>query len=152
MTKDEVFEEIRAALNEAQVNTVSKPWHYTDVDIVPQVRSALRNMRIIGIPTLADMDPSGDFTTEPTELEGVLIALFVANRLLSGDLMQKLLDGELGVIFKSGPDMMDTKMAAAGFQQSADKFMFRFDVLVAIALSGVSLGDNVFGSQDAFFA
>lgn len=152
MTKAELIEEVRSLLNEAQLSTVEKPWHYTDVEFIPQIRSALRFLRTRGVATTGVMDKDGTFSTEPsTEVEGALIALYVAEKLISGDLTQKLADGELGVIFKAGSDLIDTKVAAQSFSKAASGMADQFQTLLTIALSNADGGLNsVFGGTETY--
>lgn len=152
MTKAELIEEVRSLLREAQLDTVSKPWHYTDVDFVPQIRSALRFLRTRGLAVAGVMDKDGTFSVEPAdEMEGSLIALFVAAKLVSGDLTQKLADGELGVIFKAGSDLIDTRSAAQSFSKTATEFYDQFQSLLTIALTNADGGLNsVFGGTATY--
>jgi len=155
MQKAEVYEEIRALLREPQVNTVTKPWNYRDEDIVPQIRSALRYLRTgSGLAAVVGaMDATGTFAPEPTDMEGMLIALFVAHRLIGGDLTQKLAAGELGVLFKTGGDTIDTKQASSEFQKVASAYADRFNVMLAIALANQDGGSNsVIGDSTGFWA
>lgn len=149
MNEAELYEEIRALLREAQVSKVSDPWKYTDEDFVPQTRSALRNLRVRGLLVEGAMDSDGIFTTEPTEIEGLLIAYFVAERLVSGDLLQKLADGELGMVFKTGPDLIDTKTATRSFEDFGKRWRMEFDALLAIAMAGQADGlQSVLSSEN----
>jgi hypothetical protein len=151
MTKDEIYEEIRSQLREAQEATVTTPWRYDDKDLVPQIRSALRYLRTVGLPVLAVMDTSGTFETDPTETEGLLIALRVVNRLLTGDLMRKLLDGELGVVFRTGSDLIDTKTASTVFESASSRSGEEFDRLLTIALANTDGGSrSIFGLQSLY--
>lgn len=150
MDRDELFEEIRTLLREPQTATVANPYRYTDLDLVPQIRSALRYLRTTGVPSDAVMDTTGTLTTEPDETEGMLIAFRVAAMLLSGDLIKKLNDGELGVLFKAGPDTLDTKTATKSFETAAASYQQEFQKLLTIVLADVDGGtNNVFGSQNA---
>lgn len=147
MNETDIFEEIRAILREPQVSSVANPWNYTDADLIPQVRSAIRNLRARGYAAEAEMGADGVFVTEPSETEGMLLCYFVAERLLSGDLLQKLMDGELGVVFKAGADMIDTKTSAMSFSAAGDRFRDEFRTLLAIAMAGEDNGDSVLSSQ-----
>jgi hypothetical protein len=148
MTKAELFEQIRALLLEPQVSTVSNPWHFSDEEIVPQVRSAIRHLRVKGFLALAVMDLDGQLTTEPDETEGMLISYFVAEKLLTGSLVQKLNAGELGVIFKAGSDLIDTKQAAKEFSSVAVEYGVQFDAFFIIAQANADGGvNNTFGDQ-----
>jgi hypothetical protein len=149
MQKTELFEEIRSLLSEPQSATVSKPWHYTDEQLIPQVRSALRFLRTRGAKTTGMMTTDGVFTVDPgTETEGSLLALYVASRLVSGDLMQKLASGELGVAYQAGSDSIDTKNAADTFKQVSKRYDSEFQSLLTITLSVEDGGVNsAFGTQ-----
>lgn len=150
MDKASLFEEIRTLLKEAQVNTVSKPWAYTDVDLTLQVRSAIRHLKAIGVPSLtAVMSPTGQLTTEPTDAQGVLIALYVVHNLLEGDLIHKLVEGELGVYWRAGPDIIDTKTAGGEFTKAANRLASRYETLLTIELTGaIDASASVFGEPD----
>jgi hypothetical protein len=148
MTRDELFEEIRVLLGEPQANLVDNPWEYSDLDLVPHIRSAIRHCRMKGVRMLAVISTDGDLTSAPTEGEGVLIALRVAGSLLKGDLLQKLLDGELGIYFRAGPDIVDTRDGAADFRRAADRYEGEFERALGIMLAQTQGGnDSVFTSQ-----
>lgn len=154
MTRADIEEEIRAFLREAQAPTVEKPWNYTSADFTPQIRSALRHLGIAyqavlpGAAPTAVMAADGSFTTEPGDSEGLLIAYFVAARLLNGDLVQKLMDGELGIIFKTGSDYMDTTQASRSFKEMADYAQLKYDALLVMTLANLDSGTlNVYGLQ-----
>lgn len=156
MLEDELFEEIRTLLREAQQGTVAKPWNYTDVDLVVQVRSAFRYLRAVGymvnnVPFPTTMDQNGEMVGPLTDTEGVFTAHFVAARLISGDLLQKLLDGELGVSYKSGTDEINTNAAAKAFQDIAKDFREQFQTFMTIALTNSQdTTYSVFGDQVAY--
>lgn len=148
MDKEELYGEIRALLREPQTSTALQPWTYADRDFVPLVRSALRQLRVRGLTVTGAMDGTGEFTENPTEMEGMMIAYYVADHLLSGDLIAKLNDGELGVTFKSGSDLIDTKQAAKSFEKSASLFRDEFQTLLTIALTdGINATSSTFSSQ-----
>lgn len=148
MTKSDLFEEIRNLLRDAQVNTVSNPWLYSDEELTFQVRSAIRHLTVKGISLSAVMSSVGALSPEPTTEQGLLIALYVVARLLSGDLVHKLLQGELGVSYKSGPDSIDTKGAASEFSKAADKYQMEYESLLTMSLTDtVDAGSSVFGDQ-----
>jgi hypothetical protein len=138
MNKAEVLEEIRTLLREPQVETVENPWNYGDLDLSPQVRSALRNMRTMGLAALDGVTYGGDpeeFSRPLTEPEGMMLSLFVAHRLLAGDLVQKLLEGELGIYLNAGGDVIDTKTATRAFREVADHYHARLESMIAVAVA-----------------
>jgi hypothetical protein len=147
MTKDEIYEEIRTQLREAQEATVQTPWRYDDGDLVPQIRSAIRYLNVLGVQNVGVMNTSGEFTTEPSPVIGLCIAYRIVHRLLTGDLMRKLLDGELGVVFRSGSDYIDTKTASQSFALIAERAEGEFSLLLAAAMANADGGaSSVFGS------
>jgi len=135
MSKPEVYEEIRSLLREPQTDSVADPWNYTDGEIGVQVTSGLRNLRTMGVISLNDVTFTieGGFNRALSEAEGIMLCLFVAQRLLSGDLVQKLLEGELGIYLNAGGDVIDTKTATRTFRETADSYQHRFDGMVAVA-------------------
>lgn len=156
MTRAEIEEEIRAILREVQVGTVQNPWTFTSDDFTPQIRSALRQLAVKYATVLISakpegvMDTTGAFTTEPGDAEGILIAQFVAMRLIKGDLIQKLMDGELGVIFKTGSDYIDTTQASRAFKDAADDLQMEFNAGLTIQLTNLDQGtNNIFGLNRA---
>lgn len=156
MTKAETIEEIRALLREPQRDTVSDPWNYRELDLVVEIRSALRNLHVMGLAPAVTMDESGTFASDPTETEGVLISLFVAERLISGDLIQKLIDGELGIYLNAGGDVIDTKTATIAFKEAAARIRDRFDTIISVGLAtkdgSVPVAAAVFGCQSPYMA
>lgn len=143
MDKDELYEEIRAMLREPLLSTTARPWRYTDDELLVQVKSAARQIRARGVTTTLEIASDGSFTTDPEEMEGLLIAYLVAERLLSGDTMQKLLDGELGVLFKAGSDTIDTKGAVRSIEMGAKQYRTEFENLLTIALANGSAGGTI---------
>jgi len=115
---------------------VERPWAYKDMDLVRHIRSLLRYLTVIGIGTSGVMATDGTFTTEPSDREGLLIAYGVASRLLRGDLLQKLQAGEMGVYFKAGADVIDSKQAGKTLESYATSYEEHFEVLLAILLAG----------------
>jgi hypothetical protein len=147
MTRDEIIAEIRAQMLEAQQNTVANPWNYADEDYYPHILSALRYIRVAGVATDAVWSDS-DFTTDPNEAEGLAIAFRVTAVMLRGDLTNKLLDGELGLYFRTATDIIDTKTAANSFAGIAGDLDEQFFVLLAKLLSeGTDTVIGVFGEQ-----
>lgn len=148
MTAAELFEEIRALLREPQLSTPGDPWEYQDDDLVVQVRSALRHIIAKGVLTDVAMSKDGVLDPAPDEKVGMLLAYQVASALLSGDLTQMLLDGELGISFRSGPDQFDSKRAAITFKEIAGAYTDEADRLLTIVLSDQSgSGALVYGES-----
>jgi hypothetical protein len=153
MDQETLFEEVRTRLREAQADTVSSPWIYQDEDIIWATRSAIRNLRALGVTIELDMDSSGDFDTDPTELIGVLVALKICVDLLRGDLTNKLQMGELGVNIRSVVDSYSTVESARAFQKVADAYEKDFKTLLTIVLTnGVDAASTVFGQQGTSFS
>lgn len=153
MDQETLFEEIRTRLREAQADTVSDPWLYEDEDLIWSVRSAIRNLRALGVEMEFDMDVTGAFDTDPTELLGVLIALKVCSDLLRGDLTTKLQNGELGVNIRSVMDTYSTVESSRAFAKAAAAYTQDFDTLLTIVLtSGVDTASAVFGQQGTSFS
>jgi hypothetical protein len=60
MVRADLFEHVRALLRDAQKNAgINAPQLYTDDDLVPQVRTALRHVLSLGVPTDAAMSSAG---------------------------------------------------------------------------------------------
>lgn len=149
MDKDELFEDIRTRLREAQENVCSSPWLYSDEDLVKATRAALRHLRSIGVTALTmTMDLSGNFDAIPTEQQGVLISLKVCADLLNGDLAKKFNEGSLGVSISSVMDTYNTNVSATGFEKSAGEYTKQFDRLLTIILTDATdTASAVFGQQ-----
>lgn len=135
ITKAELYEEIRALLREPQASTVDTPWFYDDDALTIQVRSALRHLRVLGLATGIDLTPDGVFNTDPEESLGVLLALYVSSSLLTGDLVRKLADGELGIYLNAGGDVIDTKTATIAFKETANGYQQRFEMMLTVVLT-----------------
>jgi hypothetical protein len=151
MTKDEIYEEIRTQLREAQESVVTSPWKFGDKDFVPHIRSALRHLRAVGVVTTGVMGTDGEFSADPGEIEGLLIVHLLVGRLLTGELTRKLLDGELGVVFRSGGDMLDTKTATTAFREVATQAKEQYDSLLTVALANADGGSNsIYGLQKPY--
>ena len=154
MNKAELYEEIKTLLSELQSGVVPSPWTYDENDFVPLLRSALRRLRTQGVVTTAVIATDGTFTADPlTELEGRLLAVAVVVSLVRTNLMQKLKDGELGVLWKAGTDTLDTKNAARSFEGAVASFEQEYAELLAIALASADGGLNsTFGDPFAYIA
>lgn len=153
MDQETLFEEIRTRLREAQEDCVSDPWIYEDEDLVVSVRSAIRHLRSLGVSLDLSMNLSGVFDTDPTETQGMLIALKVASDLLLGDLTKKLNKGELGVSFKSVMDSYSSTEASRAFQNAGKAFAMDFKTLLTIVLTNnTDTASGVFGQQGTSFA
>lgn len=152
MTRKEIYEEVRALLREPQIESVEDPYTYTDDELDVQLRSALRNLRSLGLPLRTQLLEEGVLAPQPSESQGVLLSLYIASGLLSGDLTQKLRDGDLGVYFRVGSDVIDMKTATTNFRQVSEKYRDRFEVLLTIALTDtVNASGSVFGGQGTSF-
>lgn len=152
MDKDTLFEEIRTRLREAQEDLCTDPWLYQDEDLIKSTRSAIRQLRALKISLPVDMDLSGIFTPDPTETQGVLIALKVCADLLKGDLAGKLNKGELGVSVKSVLDTYSSTEAARGMKEVANSYKMEFDALLTIVLTDATdAASAVFGQQGTSF-
>ena len=152
MDQETLFEEIRTRLREAQVNCVTDPWRYEDEDLILAVRSAIRHLRSLKVSLALDMDSSGTFDSNPTETQGMLIALKVCSDLLRGDLSKKLSNGELGVSVRSVLDAYSTTEGATGLAKSAGQYQKDFETLLAIVLTdGADPASAVFGQQGTSF-
>jgi len=148
MDRDTLFEEIRTKLREAQEDHVDDPWLYQDEDLIMACRSAIRNLRAIGISLTANLSLTGAFDVDPSEQEGVLIALKVVMDLLRGDLTQKLHKGEIGVSVRSVLDSYSTTEAAKGLAKAAAEYKLDYDSLLTIVLSNATdSASAVYGQQ-----
>lgn len=140
MTKAELFEEIRAILAEALQDTVETPWVYDDPTLERAARSAIRHLKAVGVKSSVEMSSTGVLSPEPTGEVGLLLAYFVVARLLSGDLAKKLNDGELGLNFKAGLDVIDTrdagKQLASLARHMEEKVEFHITLLLTNGTSG----------------
>lgn len=151
MTKDELLEEIRSRLREPQLQTVETPWEYREIDLVMEIRSALRYLRVIGVPVTATMSPVGALGGTLDENVGIAIACWVSSRLFAGDLARKLGKGELGVYFRAGPDIIDTRNVNSFFAATADAYEGEFKKLVAIILaSGAENQNAILSDREAW--
>ena len=141
MTKQELFEEVRTLLRDAQVAAVSSPYRYGDEDLTYQIRSALRWARTQGVVTDAAMSTEGELAPEPSEPVGLLLAYRTAANLLQGDLISRLHSGELGMYFRAGDNIIDTKTAAGAFRFAAALFQNEVASLLFQLLSENNIGD-----------
>jgi hypothetical protein len=155
MTTAEIIEDIRSRLNEFQVNTVDRPWAYRTEEFTPHMRSAIRQLRALGVVVAPTMDESGVLSDELTDTIGVLVSIIATIRLVRGDLLTKLRDGELGVIFRTGADLIDTKTAATRMENAATELDRDIDTLLAVAMASAeqtTAGDGAFhyGGQEPY--
>jgi hypothetical protein len=148
MTKEELFETIRALLHEPQKDTVEAPYTYGDAELVFQVRSALRLLRVVDL--VRDTSPvvmtdKGVLAPEPSEELGLLIAYYVAKELLTGDMLGKLRDGDMGMYFRAGPDVMDTRAAVPAFQTASANLDAKYQALLTIIIAKADSATSFFG-------
>ena len=153
MDIDTLLEEIRTRLREAQEDTCTDPWTYTDEDLHLAIRSAIRHIKVLNVTMNFDLDLSGTFDTDPTLVQGMLVALKVCADLLRGDLTRKLQRGELGVSVKSVLDSYSTTEASKSFRATAETHQAQFDALLTIVLAdNADTSSGVFGQQGTSFA
>jgi hypothetical protein len=142
MTLAELIEEIRALLLEPQMHTVDRPWQYTEYDLVPQIRSALRFLRSIGVNLPVTLSAKGVWTGTLLEPLAMLVCYRVASEMLKGDLMQKLRSGEMGLYFRAGPDIIDTRAASPeAFKAAASGYERDFERILLQVVTGAFAGD-----------
>ncbi len=140
MTKAEMFEEIRTRLAEPQTATVEEPYTYDDTDLTYHVRSALRWVQQAkAITTTAVMSTLGVLSPEPTDQVGYLVALRVASQLLRSDMISRLNAGDMGVYFRAGDNIIDTKTVAISFKAAASVYDLEIEHLVALILSDATI-------------
>lgn len=152
MDIDTLLEEIRTRLREAQEDTCTNPWLYQNEDLIKAIRSAIRHISVLGVPIPSDLDLSGTFTVDPTEVQGMLIALKVSADLLKGDLANKLNSGELGISVRSVVDSFSTTEASKGMQGIAKAYLRDFDTLLTIVIvNSTDVASAVFGQQGTSF-
>lgn len=147
MTKDDLFEEIRARLAECPLRpNQDAPWHFEDAELERQVRSGFRVLSGIGFTPSGAMDATGDLTAEPTDAEGIFLADFVARRLLSGEQMQRLLEEAQGIYFAEGSEVIDTRQAGRLMQGYVTELRGAEEAQLAVLLAGrVGADASVYG-------
>jgi hypothetical protein len=147
MTKDEVFTHIRSLLREA-LDTLGAgvTLLYEDDVLLDQTKAALNYLIAVGVTTDTVVDSSDELTPEPSTRLGVLLALRVVAVLLRGDLTQRLLSGSMGMIFRMGNDLIDTKTAATQFKSIASDYSKEFISILTIELTAEP---EVFGGPNA---
>jgi hypothetical protein len=160
MVKADIFEHVRTLLRDAQADLgIGETQFYTDDELVLHVRSALRHLIALGVPTTAVvvlgvtadavMTTGGVLSPEPTDSVGVLIALKVVITLLRGDMIKRVTSGEFGVLFSMGNDTIDTKTAAIQFKNTADDFEEDYRNLLTLILSDLIKTLDVYGGPKA---
>jgi hypothetical protein len=148
MDASEIFEDMRSRLNELQVNTVDRPWEYELDDLIPRVRSAMRYLRAANVYVNSTMSGEGVLSAPVTTIVGVLVSALATMNMIKGDLLGKLRDGELGVIFRTGADLIDTKTSALRLDAGVATLEAEVATLMAIALS--SIEQSNIGSEGAY--
>jgi hypothetical protein len=155
MTATELFEDIRARLNELPVNTVSTPWAYRPEELVHHARTAMRYLRASGVVVTPTLDGEGALSAPLSDTIGVLVSLLTSASMVRGNLLKKLGDGELGVVFRTGADLIDTKTAAIRLESAADEMATSTKELMAIALASTeqaegSVGAYLYGEREPY--
>jgi len=147
MDIEQLFEEIRFQLNEALFDTLEEPWTYENLQLERGIRSAMRHLRSLGISFNQTMDANGSLSAPVDEEIGMLISYRVSATLLKGDLLIKLMRGQLGMLYKTGGDVIDTKTAARGLLDSANELNRQYEKLfLAVATRKIDEGGSVLGS------
>jgi hypothetical protein len=144
MIMDEVMEQVRSFLNDPLEIFVDSDVTqlYTDQDILDRVPSALRYLRSLGVSMDAVLTIDAALDPEPTERQGVLLAARIAAALLRGELTRRLLNGDFGLTFRMGNDLIDTKTAAIKFADVSTNIDTEFQVLLVLELAAEN---EVFG-------
>lgn len=148
MLRAEIIDEVRALLREPTLPTEVALWTYYDTDFTPLFRSGIRHLQGVKVPITAVVGSDGEFTPEPTATQGLLLALFCAERLVTGDLLRKVRDGDYGTVFRTGPDLLDTSQVARTIERFAADLRTRYQKYLTIALSDSGSDDIVFGTPD----
>ncbi len=149
MTYAEILEHIRVLLQEPLDGFGIPAQSYDDDFLYIQVRSALRHLEAIGViyeGLLTVTDGIPDFDIDPTTRQGVLISLRVVSSLLRSDITQRVVSGSLGMVFRMGNDLIDTKTAAIQLGNSSSGYMSEYNILLVLELSGEN---EVFGGPYA---
>jgi len=153
MDIETLLEEIRTRLREAQEDCIADPWLYSDEELILAVRAAIRYLNVIGITVSAVLSLNGDFDTDPSLVQGMLLASKVAADLVLGDLTKKVNTGELGVNFRSVMDTYSTSEATRIMQGAADRYLQEFKTLLTIEMANSSdTASGVFGQQGTSFS
>lgn len=144
MTMDEVMEQVRSLLNDPLEIFVDSgvTQLYTDQDLLDRVPSSLRYLRSLGVSIDALLTTDAALDPEPTERQGVLLASRMAAGLLRGELTRRLLNGDFGITFRMGNDLIDTKTAAIKFADVSTNIDDEFQVLLLLELAAEN---EVFG-------
>jgi hypothetical protein len=148
MLRSEIIDEVRALLREPALPTEVALWTYYDEDFTPLLRSGLRHLQSMKVPVTSVVGTDGELTPEPAATHGLLLALFCAERLVAGDILRKVRDGEYGTVFRSGPDLLDTTQVARTIERFAADLHGRYQKLLTIAVSDGGSDDIVFGTPD----
>jgi hypothetical protein len=146
MDIDEVLEQIHTLLRDPSEPTSTFQALYDDTDLLWQMPSALRSLRALGVDIATLMTDEDEFDVDPTERQGVLLALRVAAIMLRGELTRRVFSGAAGLLFRMGDDLIDTKTAAIEFGKMAASYDMEFNTLLTIELSGEN---EVFGGPFA---
>ena len=115
----------------------------------------MRAVRAVGIALEPTMSKAGVLSLDLSDTLGTLISAMSASRIVKGDLLMKLRDGELGVIFRTGADLIDTKTIANELRTSTGTMEDEVATLIAVALasssqSTLSTGAYRYGDQTPY--
>jgi len=136
MNWDELIEHIRDLLLLPQQRISAQPWVYDDEDFIVPIRSAIRHLKGVGAIVMPlTLSKDGILSRELLEDEGLVIAHYVARNMIKGDLTNKLGEGELGLYFRAGPDIIDTRRATDFFEESARSYENEYKKILAVRLS-----------------
>jgi hypothetical protein len=133
MTRDELFEEVRLLIQEPQDTAdVDRPAEYNDAALLAQARSAMRQLRAKGVLVNVVWNDD-DFVV--SDNVGMYLAYRMAANLLSGDVVRRLKEGELGIYFRAGTNVIDTREVGNHIHVAADEYEAEAERVLMILLT-----------------
>lgn len=143
MVVADILRQMRRSLGEVLVTLGLGTANYTDEYLLEYIEGAGLLLGVLGVTDSAfvvDVN-AGTILPEPTTIDGLLLAARASADLVEGDLLASLINGDLGVSFKSGVDEINTTEAARVVKKELASLEQWYSQIKVLKLSkGVNVG------------
>lgn len=130
--------EIRRRLGDLSGILGLKTPEYSDDALLETISGSLNDLIARKVFTTSYTISGSSITPEPSLLDGLIIATWSVNDLLTGDFVSKVRSGGLGVRFRSGQDEISTVEAAKKVVTVQENARKEFRELVNIKMANIT--------------
>jgi hypothetical protein len=123
-----ILKEMRRRLGEVLVTLGEALPIYSDDFLLDYVAGAALHMNVMGFGDASYSVNLVDntITPEPSDMDGILLSAMAVMDLVNGDTLKKVIEGELGVRFKTGMEELSTTEASKEIRKAAQDLKMWF--------------------------